>query len=784
MATKNRLLIITVSGNAQGGTGRDELTWVDNDGICVYIPMYEEWEDGDQNKITSRYEGNYTIYDRNNYQKLSRYDLSVDEFKKRYPDCTNNLVKNDECDNVKTGVNNKVDNNILQCTTFYEDGSNENMYIFPHEPTLIPYSGTANIIRYSTYGDASGSFTTNGSKKTNVIEDVDGNMNTLKEVTVSGKLTDLTNFLHDTNDSIRTIDCGGMDVSEVEKFDDCFYSYQYGVVPEKLTKINVKNWNTAKAKSFTQCFRGLEGIKTLDLSNWHFAYTEYGGESSGDITHCERMFQGCSNLISLDLSSFYILTSWREIGSYKPYFDDIFDGCDSLTYIRCTQAFKERLEEYDELPPLAKEENSGFVWDLVSRPINPFSGSDEDDNKFKLGYQEGKPPYEAPNQGWDKIYGKINHVGEYPPNIGDLLVHVKKEEGDDGWYCFVTLLKNGEPGGQWIDHSYNVRDRGIYRNTILGIVVSGDSDVGEMYWDPFDDGNSRPGFLVMSLYDMSTATPKKGCFSEFGPTMNFGGGDSGNHYTTINTHGTLNKALVSGQSVTVTKDNANIFKFAIDKNNVESYECYGNGNKGTEWEEIGVYTDYKITDKSYALPSPYLYVEEPDYAPQLPFNEEYYSNDDALSFFNSKERTDYLYENHLKNGSNAIKCCKEYRTLINRGVTIESFSSEILGYYDCFFDIWHLPSLSELGLMYFAKRKINETIEKLHSYKIPASYIDNDYISCTEFDASNCYVLNKQGIAEVRSKTNTKANARAFALCKDYDEFFEDLENKQLYGDE
>ena len=64
---------------------------------------------------------------------------------------------------------------------------------------------------------------------------------------------------------------------------------------EKLTTLDVHNFNTSKATTFSGMFSKCYNLRTLDLSN--FDTTNAG--------YYSNMFQGCSSLEKLDISNFY-----------------------------------------------------------------------------------------------------------------------------------------------------------------------------------------------------------------------------------------------------------------------------------------------------------------------------------------------------------------------------------------------------------------------------------------------------------------------------------------------
>ena len=62
----------------------------------------------------------------------------------------------------------------------------------------------------------------------------------------------------------------------------------------KLTSIDVSNWNTSNVTTMQNTFNGCHSLTSLDVSNW----------DTSSVTRMEYMFSGCYKLTSLDLSNF------------------------------------------------------------------------------------------------------------------------------------------------------------------------------------------------------------------------------------------------------------------------------------------------------------------------------------------------------------------------------------------------------------------------------------------------------------------------------------------------
>ena len=109
---------------------------------------------------------------------------------------------------------------------------------------------------------------------------------------------------------------------------------------EKLSNINVSNWNVSNVTSMEQAFANNFLLKSLDLSNWDMsncensqmmfyndtALTSIGNTNNwsvSKITTTHSMFEGCSKLQSLDTSK------W--VFSNLTNADSMFNNCQSLT---------------------------------------------------------------------------------------------------------------------------------------------------------------------------------------------------------------------------------------------------------------------------------------------------------------------------------------------------------------------------------------------------------------------------------------------------------------------
>ena len=82
-----------------------------------------------------------------------------------------------------------------------------------------------------------------------------------------------------------------------------------------LLSLDLTNFKTSKATSMHNMFYGCSSLKSLDLSTF----------DTSNVINMGNMFTGCSSLKSLDLSNFDV--------SKVQYIDNMFNGCSSLTSI-------------------------------------------------------------------------------------------------------------------------------------------------------------------------------------------------------------------------------------------------------------------------------------------------------------------------------------------------------------------------------------------------------------------------------------------------------------------
>ena len=97
----------------------------------------------------------------------------------------------------------------------------------------------------------------------------------------------------------------------------------YPIIPNLTIEASFKGSNTSNVTDMVRMFDGCSGLTSLDVSSF----------DTSNVTNMPSMFAYCSSLTSLDLSNF--VTSKVTSMSY------MFNGCSKLTSIRmvgCTEA--------------------------------------------------------------------------------------------------------------------------------------------------------------------------------------------------------------------------------------------------------------------------------------------------------------------------------------------------------------------------------------------------------------------------------------------------------------
>lgn len=148
--------------------------------------------------------------------------------------------------------------------------------------------------------------------------------------------------------SLKSLDLSKWNTSKVTEMMGLF------MYCSSLTSIKVSNWDISKVNDMQQVFCQCSSLTSLDLSGWvNNPEVEMGG-----------LFDGCTNLKTLDIRNF--VPSSRpasDLGAFR----NMFNGCTSLTRIKCTQAFKDWCwQQWNslKLPEAMKEGGSG-IWEIV-----------------------------------------------------------------------------------------------------------------------------------------------------------------------------------------------------------------------------------------------------------------------------------------------------------------------------------------------------------------------------------------------------------------------------------
>lgn len=87
---------------------------------------------------------------------------------------------------------------------------------------------------------------------------------------------------------LTSLDLSNFDTSNVTDMYNMFYNCS------GLTSLNVSNWDTSNVNKIGVMFQNCKALKSLDLSGWN----------TSKITDMGSMFQNCVNLTSLDISNF------------------------------------------------------------------------------------------------------------------------------------------------------------------------------------------------------------------------------------------------------------------------------------------------------------------------------------------------------------------------------------------------------------------------------------------------------------------------------------------------
>ena len=148
---------------------------------------------------------------------------------------------------------------------------------------------------------------------------------------------DLENIIIDLlNNGITNFNC--IDVSKIDDMSDLFYIIKNHIDDNKITKIDVSDWDVSNVTDMSKMFCGLRYIEKLDLSRWDVS----------NVTSMHTMFGGCFELKELNIENwdtknvkwinnlFYNcheldcdLSNWN-MSSWNRLTDDTFYGCDTI----------------------------------------------------------------------------------------------------------------------------------------------------------------------------------------------------------------------------------------------------------------------------------------------------------------------------------------------------------------------------------------------------------------------------------------------------------------------
>ena len=199
-------------------------------------------------------------------------------------------VLDDIVDNLS--VVNKVMANIPDVATFQ---------------TAVPNTATEIVFAY--YG---GVDLTGYTKSGNIGKDIDVYADDTKYAVVSSKTIfapeDCAAFFIDYN-ALTSLDLSNFDTSKATTFSEMFQNCR------GLTSLDVSNFDTSNVTTFSEMFKACSGLTSLDVSNF----------DTSKATTFSQMFRGCSGLTSLDVSNFDT--------SKATTFSEMFRGCSNATTI-------------------------------------------------------------------------------------------------------------------------------------------------------------------------------------------------------------------------------------------------------------------------------------------------------------------------------------------------------------------------------------------------------------------------------------------------------------------
>lgn len=170
----------------------------------------------------------------------------------------------------------------------------------------------------------------------------------------------------DKNNNLQAFDSNNSNdrviitVNEVNSPLDIFFSFKDNLTNLNqmfsnnfLISLDLSSLNTNNATNMEYMFRNCLRLSSLNLSNF----------DTSKVVNIRGLFWGCSKLTNVDLSNFDLshITDTYVFGY-------LFYGCNSLTYIKCKQAFKNWCwTNQDEIRlPTAMCEGGSGTWEIIN----------------------------------------------------------------------------------------------------------------------------------------------------------------------------------------------------------------------------------------------------------------------------------------------------------------------------------------------------------------------------------------------------------------------------------
>ena len=137
------------------------------------------------------------------------------------------------------------------------------------------------------------------------------------------------------------------------------YNYYYTIIPSSTIKASFKGSNTSKVTDMSYMFNGCTTLTSLDVSSF----------DTSNVTNMYGMFKGCSGLTTLDLSSFNTSNVTNMSGMFNTCsnlttldlsgwdmskvtsISGMFNGCTSLTTIRMVGCSQDTIQKITNVKP-------------------------------------------------------------------------------------------------------------------------------------------------------------------------------------------------------------------------------------------------------------------------------------------------------------------------------------------------------------------------------------------------------------------------------------------------